>query len=534
VDCLISGRQPSNSKSIFDGLLKKTLTIILVGETGVGKTAFLDLLSNVCQLRGPSSYEFVHKKEHEQGGDKSKSQTLLASMYEFHIPGHSVTVKILDTPGFADTRGIQYDDRHRDGITRAIKEQIEELDAVLVMANGTVERLGSGTKFALATISTMFPTSIIGNTGFLYTNVASRLDCNTQKTSIPEQLRGCKDWTLQNPIAQHAKYLDVKARTIDPADLDELQRGIDKCHDTALETLKKLFTWVDGCDSIPTTEIVKLAQKRGDMEVNMANILAIIKSQNEKLAQIRNLRDEERNSRDVRIVLQLTLNRFNLVFFQMVQWTKDFTSITNTSQWKIIEDPTQTHHTLCERGGCFSNCHLECHMRQTMDRDAIGRRCSAFKKGKSKKCIKCGHGASDHQHWRGTWQEQFGQEVNVNEDIRRRHSVAEHDLRSVEGRRQALEEAQARSQATMNRAVEDLGQLCHEFNAVAISGSFSGFISSRIVALEEEQETMKMSGSVPEALEGMKDSINLLKGQLEVIQMAEATRKNKSSYGGGS
>jgi hypothetical protein len=116
---------------------------------------------------------------------------------------------------------------------------------------------------------------------------------------------------LDGRIAQHAKYLEVKARTSDPADLEELQRGIDKCHDTALDTLKKLLTWVDDCDSIQTTEIAQLAKKRGDLEMNMRNILQIIKLQNEKLAQIKTLKDKERNSRDVRINSLLTLTRLS-------------------------------------------------------------------------------------------------------------------------------------------------------------------------------------------------------------------------------
>jgi len=291
---------------------------------------------------------------------------------------------------------------------------------------------------------------------------------------------------------------------------------VHKGHTAALDTMKNLLTWMDDCDSIPTTEIAKLADKRGDLETNMTNILEDIKRQNDILARIAELRTRESN------------------FGNMVQWSKDFQSITTQSHWQKVPDPNQVYHTICSFSGFHGNCHLKCGVRETMEWEVIGKKCSAFNKGKSKKCKHCGHTAQHHNHYRVTWQELSAQNVNVNEDRKRQYLQASYDLRTAEGQRQALENEQAKSQNALNNAVDRLGQLCQEFNALAISGSFSGFIASRIGALEEEQETMKMNGSTPEALEGMKTSIDLLRSQLKVIQMAEDARKHKSSYGGGS
>jgi len=282
--------------------------------------------------------------------------------------------------------------------------------------------------------------------------------------------------------------------------------------------MKKLLTWMDKCDSIPTTEIAKLAEKRGNLEMNMANILEIIKTQNDKLARIADLRNRESN------------------FGNMVQWTKDFETMSKSTIWQKIPDTTQAHHTTCSYSGCHTNCHMHCQLPETPDCAVIGIGCLAFNDGTSVaiNCRQCGHTADHHHHWRATWEQKVEENVDINEDRKREHLQASYNLRTTEGQRQALEREQANSRDTLNKAVDRLGQLCHEFNGIAISGSFSGFISSRINALEEEQETMKMNGSNPEALDGMKRSIELLISQLGVIQMAEAARKKKSSYGGGS
>jgi hypothetical protein len=50
-------------KSLSDGVLsvkKQTLTILLVGETGVGKTAILDLFTNVLGGLEPTTYRTSH------------------------------------------------------------------------------------------------------------------------------------------------------------------------------------------------------------------------------------------------------------------------------------------------------------------------------------------------------------------------------------------------------------------------------------------------------------------------------------------
>jgi predicted GTPase len=277
------------------------MTLVLVGETGAGKTAFMNFLANVCKLRDPSNYQTVHQKQNEAGGNKSQSQTQSPLIYNFEAP--NLTIKIMDTPGFADTRGLDMDEAHRKEITRVIKEQgIERLDAVLVLANGTFERLSTGMNLSLHTIGTMFPVSLVENTGFLYTNVTSELDRNVQLDSIPRELRNCESWTLQNPIAQHAKWQETASRTNDPRRREQLKAGIFRCHEAGLRTIEELLKWIDERDSIPTKEIAELADKRTELELKMGMIIDRVKTLESKLGEIRTLKDDEQTFRSVRIV----------------------------------------------------------------------------------------------------------------------------------------------------------------------------------------------------------------------------------------
>ena len=58
-------------------------TILLVGETGTGKSTFLEFLDNVLTGKDVNRYEFeTLDSRNEQGGSGSQTQTNSARIYE--------------------------------------------------------------------------------------------------------------------------------------------------------------------------------------------------------------------------------------------------------------------------------------------------------------------------------------------------------------------------------------------------------------------------------------------------------------------
>jgi len=63
---------------------KATYTILLVGETGVGKSSLLQFIANALHGNGVDHYDFdILDHTNEQGGSNSQSQTNSARIYEF-------------------------------------------------------------------------------------------------------------------------------------------------------------------------------------------------------------------------------------------------------------------------------------------------------------------------------------------------------------------------------------------------------------------------------------------------------------------
>ncbi|CAE6384983.1 unnamed protein product [Rhizoctonia solani] len=251
---------------------KKSITIILVGETGCGKTAFMSLLLNLFKGRNALELEDLHHTSTDSGLSKSCSQTEKAVLYMLETPDQGFRVQILDTPGFGDSRGPEQEKINQKEINDAIAK-LTEIDALIIMSNGTTERLGKTTDYTLKTLMTLFPRSILGNIGFVFTNV-SPLSFNFQEDSLPPDLQKSESWTIQNPLAlliKHNSLLKNDSRF--PLRAKQALKTIEHAYDDVIETLDQWLEWVNSRPAQPTNEIVKIYEKYTQLQSRLDNVM---------------------------------------------------------------------------------------------------------------------------------------------------------------------------------------------------------------------------------------------------------------------
>jgi septin family protein len=87
----------------------RAISLMVVGQTGSGKTTLLNGFVNYLlgvQLEDDFRYKIIIE---ENDGDQSKSVTQKVTVYRISTNGRYPPIKIIDSPGYGDTGGIQRD-----------------------------------------------------------------------------------------------------------------------------------------------------------------------------------------------------------------------------------------------------------------------------------------------------------------------------------------------------------------------------------------------------------------------------------------
>jgi len=140
---------------------QKYHTFLVLGETGAGKTTLLDAFVNCI---GDISYndtwrwKLVNEDKMKKKG-QGVSMTDNISYYYLNDkrstnkPYH---VRIIDTPGFGDSRGMKYDEKIVEQFENLFKNKIEELDWILLVVKGTITRWTPSARYVYDRVQQVF------------------------------------------------------------------------------------------------------------------------------------------------------------------------------------------------------------------------------------------------------------------------------------------------------------------------------------------------------------------------------------------
>ena len=164
--------------------------ILLIGETGSGKTSFLNLISNYAmiqtlgkqvdfdQFRQFNDIKLENAKEHQ-----IESKTSDAKLYKVEFD--KMSIGIIDTPGFGDSRGIKEDKEHVKRIITTLKQE-ESINCVCLVINGRGSRMSATLKCVLSEITAILPRTVLNNVVIVFTNTAHSLDLNFDTSVLTE------------------------------------------------------------------------------------------------------------------------------------------------------------------------------------------------------------------------------------------------------------------------------------------------------------------------------------------------------------
>ncbi|CAF4308085.1 unnamed protein product, partial [Adineta steineri] len=174
----------------------REINILLLGQTGVGKSTFINAFANYIvndtleeavndeiQVIIPSSFSYTDpdtfeekqiaigfEDEYETFSTKGQSSTQQCRSFVFPIGSRNL--RLIDTPGIGDTRGIEQDSKNFQEILAYIA-QYEHLNAVFIMVRPNEERLNILFRFSINELLRHLNIDIKDNIMFVFTNARS-------------------------------------------------------------------------------------------------------------------------------------------------------------------------------------------------------------------------------------------------------------------------------------------------------------------------------------------------------------------------
>ncbi|KAG8730999.1 hypothetical protein FRC11_005388 [Ceratobasidium sp. 423] len=481
----------------------------------------MSLLFNLLQGNGPFELKDQHSDDVQFGSDRSQSQTTEAKLYSL-VTSEGVKVQVLDTPGLADTRGIEEDKKHKKRIYHAIQELITVIDGVMIIANGRVERLTVATDYTLNILATLFPRSIVDNIGIIFTNTdASEAGLNFQMQSLPPELRRVDYWCLDNPLSLYKNYQALKAKNeFGPRQESRLKRTLNYSYEDTVETLDCWLGWLDDRKAVPTSASNDLYQKSSHIESRLFATVISIASLSSLESQLQGISSALRTDGAAREVLE---------------------SLKQKPPPKIwVLEETLHHNTICTVPGCHSNCHTDCSLGLS---DSIAASCKAFKtpwilnswlpswSTVQPKCnqAKCGHEAQAHRYYPRAYKQKASPAYRrIVQDLKN----APTEKARLEGAKIRIKQETLGIIQEIERSKREIPELIGELTGLSLSPNHAGYILSALDILNMRQEHLISRPDSCNELAVISDGIKAFETQLSLIRENEVGRIVETSARG--
>jgi predicted GTPase len=176
---------------------RKEINVVVLGETGVGKSTWINALANYISYesmddalnselinliatefsiteKAPGTLKLVQKqisigKSPNETFKKGQSATQMPRAYTF--PEGETLYRIIDTPGIGDSRGLAQDKQNMENIMHFIA-RYEQIHAICILMKPNESRLTPTFEFCFKELLMQFHRSAAKNIVFCFTNTS--------------------------------------------------------------------------------------------------------------------------------------------------------------------------------------------------------------------------------------------------------------------------------------------------------------------------------------------------------------------------
>ncbi|MBW4494838.1 MAG: 50S ribosome-binding GTPase [Oscillatoria princeps RMCB-10] len=464
---------------------RKELTICFVGKTGAGKSTLINAFYNWCLgvdgknkterkycistrsqkgNRLEAEEQFAHLNTENQQRAKGASATTSPSKYTFNAQfnAQDFVVHIIDTPGFADTTGVETDRSHM----KQILEQITQLNQVHIF--GIVwneKRLTTEQKFVVGCLKELLPKDRYKNLVVCVTNTLE-VDADTKDAIAAAGLEQCPVICFDN--------LWVTA--------EDWGRVSLMFRNEANESFNELIRAAEAAEPVSSKIFQNIVRKRKELEKNRSEIYAQIATLNNHKQALKK------------------------VICELDDLSKDISNIKLTRIRISAKETPATWNTYCTV--CGSNCHVNCGLSYKQS-DLSS--CSAMdSKGI---CTKCSHRYTVHTHECTKMErEEIREEITDDENLKKKQSK-EQDLHNRKKLQQDINQKISSLDYEIEEKLKGLRLVVDELSKLVMAP----FNPHYLDYLETLNEVAKQEGEVDIAKK-LQDEINDYKTFIDMLK----------------
>ena len=255
--------------------------LLIMGETGSGKTSFLNLLYNCSKVQelgcgfgeeGLKHFQSFNDSSLENvGSNKMESKTSGATLYDVELG--ALRVGIIDTPGFGDSRGLDQDKKNAKKIIKVLKKE-DYVNCVCLVINGRLSRITVSLRYVLTEITAILPKQILNSVVVVFSNTSDLLDLNFDPHSLAAYFGRPIDpqhiFCVENP---YCKFEKSRAKQLGCS--KKLQ---DSFEETA-EILADVCETIKDFPQVHTLRFIELYEKKQEIEKGVLVLLTAYDNQ---------------------------------------------------------------------------------------------------------------------------------------------------------------------------------------------------------------------------------------------------------------
>ena len=449
----------------FSRKIQGQFKMLLIGETGSGKTSFLNLMCNygMIQTLGKQVGIEYFKQFHDiklENSCKTESKTDGATLYT--VEYNTMNIGIIDTPGFGDSRGLDVDKQHVIKIIDALKTETY-INCVCLIINSRNSRMSATLRYVLSEITAILPREVLDNVIIIFTNSADPLDLNFEPTVLAEFLgRKIENYfCIENPYCRIEK---AKAEA-DKLSNEKIARSLQKSFDETSQILDQMYDTIKDFQKVYTSKFTKLYETKQVIKEKVIILLVAYDNQTNLEDKINKAREEAEAALKTK-----TLN-------------KDFKSTQIIEN--VIAKNTSRHNTLCGHPNCYSNCHAPCSLDKSLNKEVF-KSCAAF--GGKDYCKVCGHHYKSHYNDKVLFEKVTERKEFVDESMKKEFEKAKSSEDIAQALRNQFDSQRKSSEEEREKLSIELLNVIDEFQKLGISRNYAKILEDQLFMIQARLE----------------------------------------------